>query len=64
MLKKIVKNCDYIVLDKNVVPVFIPEINCKLRYREFIKFSFASGIANFFIYSNIINCYNLGIMIS
>jgi len=36
-VKKVVKNCINILLYKNVVPVFIAEINCKLRYREFIK---------------------------
>jgi len=62
-VKKVVKNCINILLYKNIFPVFIAEINWKLRYREFIKFSYALSFVNMFIHSNIINCYNLGIVI-
>ena len=38
---KVVKNSINILLYKNVVPVFIAEVNCKLRYRELVKFPYA-----------------------
>ena len=62
-VKKVVKNCINNLLYKNVAPFSIAKINCKLRYREFIKFSYALSFVNTFINSNIINCYNMGIMI-
>ena len=62
-VKIVVKSCINILLYKNVVPVFIAEINCKMRHREFIKFSYALSFVNKFIHCDIINCNNLGIMI-
>ena len=45
-VKKVVVNCINILPDKNVVPVFIAEINCKLRSGESTKFSYALSLAN------------------
>jgi len=59
-VKKVVKNCINILPYKNIVPVFIAEINCKLRYRDFIKFFYALSFVNKFMHCNIINCNNLG----
>jgi hypothetical protein len=53
-VKKRFKNCINILLYEKVVPVFIAEINCKLRYRGLIKFSYALSFVNTFIHSNII----------